>query len=542
MTEIVRLSNWLFDPGEKVTLWWLRSPWREAMHRQWRITAVFRRASGEFREVDFPWGLLPWLRLGQVFEDGQPVWDTKRGDIFRIQVPDSSSIRLTKAANLSLLNKRLPQGEANLAEYCITIGAQQSYAILPVLECIRAFLTPNKSLAFGLLEPNYFERIITRNEVIGDKLHLDFSKDIPQRVLNRSLVFFMARLLHDPSFRNAWNSVYHDRLSQANQSNWNTAIPLRTLLPQLGATWLVRGVLLERVLFVYEILEVEPSRSLPFKELEFTHPGIRKREFVKSNAAKRQRKQKKIIEYEIDPHAEPPAVSKPSLKLPQLGLCLMEKRRPKIIKTGRVSIATLKPSTVSTEFTEPEPQFRNRAVSLSDVGKGGRNPAAEFGFNVPAEIFVNADDGLDEFSEAIRCLDEIHPEVSVHWEVRELQREIPFATIDDCPRKYALVKLKISRKKAPCWVLEFGRPDSFSISTLLFTLADQDGSADLETVVTKILEEALLPQGGWYSNPLIKLKDSVNRFNFGWAKHTNSSTEDWGERLYQNAQGVAGWK
>ncbi|PSB34403.1 hypothetical protein [Stenomitos frigidus] len=541
MTEIVRLSDWLFDPGEKVTLWWLRSPLREGMHRQWRTTAVFRRTSGEFREVDFPWGLLPWLRLGQVFEDGQPVWDTKRGDIFRIQVPDSSSMRLSRAANLSVLQERLPSEAANLSEYCITIGAQQSYAILPVLECIRAFLTPNKSLAFGLLEPNYFERILIRNEVIGDKLHLDFSKDIPQRVLNRSLVFFMARLLHDQSFRNAWNSVYHDRLRRAEQASWNTAIPLRTLLPQLGATWLVRGVLLERVLFVYEILEVEPSRSLPFKELEFTHPGIRKREFVKSNAAKRQRQQKKVVEYQINPDAEPPAVSKPSLKLPQLGLCLMEKRRPKIIKTGQTSVVTLKPSSVSTEPSESEAQFKNRAVSLSDVGKGGQNPAAEFGFNVPVEIFVNTDDGLDEFSEAIRCLDEIHPEVAVHWEVHELQQEIPFATVGDRPRKYALVRLKVSRK-APCWILEFGRPDSFPISTLLFTFDRYDSAEELQALLEAILETALLPQGGWNRSPLKKIPEQIRGFKFGWSKHTGSSTEDWGERLYKNAQEVARWK
>jgi hypothetical protein len=538
MTEIIRLSDWLFDPGEKVTLWWLRSPWQEALHRQWRTTAVFRRASGEFREVDLPWGLFPWLRLGQVFEDGQPVWDNKRGNTFRIQVPDSSSIRISRAADLPLLHERLPQEEANLSEYCIRVGAQQSYAILPVLECIRAFLIPNKSLAFGLLEPNYFERIITRNEIIGDKLHLDFSTDIPQRVLNESLVFFVARLLHDPSFRTAWDSVYHDRRYQTNQAAWSAAIPLRTFLPKLGSTWLVRGELMERVVLVHEVLEVEPSHSLPFKELEFTHPGIKKREFVKSTTAKRRRKQQKTVEYEIDPDAEPPAISQPSLRLPQLGLCLMEKSRPKIIKSGRTSVVTLKPSRPSTEPTQAETQFKNRAVSLSDIGRGGRNPAAEFGFSVPVEIPINVDDGLDEFSEAIRCLDEMHPEVSVHWEMQELQREIPFATIGDRPRQYALVKLKVARK-ASCWILEFGRPDSFPISTLLFTMAKHDSTHELQAAIKTILDTALLPQGGWQSAPLEKLKEQIEGFSFRWSKHTSSSTEDWGTRLYKNAREIA---
>ncbi|MEA5497545.1 hypothetical protein VB834_28580 [Limnoraphis robusta Tam1] len=70
MAKIVRLSEWPFDQDECVTLWWLRSPWRESTHRQWRTTAVFKQESGEFREVDFPWGLIPWLRLGQLSSPG----------------------------------------------------------------------------------------------------------------------------------------------------------------------------------------------------------------------------------------------------------------------------------------------------------------------------------------------------------------------------------------------------------------------------------------------------------------------------------------
>lgn len=35
MAEIVRLSEKPFDEDEFVTLWWLRSPWRESTHRQW---------------------------------------------------------------------------------------------------------------------------------------------------------------------------------------------------------------------------------------------------------------------------------------------------------------------------------------------------------------------------------------------------------------------------------------------------------------------------------------------------------------------------
>ena len=50
--------------------------------------------------------------------------------------------------------------------------------------------------------------------------------------------------------------------------------------------------------------------------------------------------------------------------------------------------------------------------------------------------------------------------------MREFAKETPFAKIVDRARKFALVKLESSGLRS-CWILEFGRPDNFSISTLL---------------------------------------------------------------------------
>src|SRR4028119_2366104 len=148
MAEIVRLSEWPFDEDEFVTLWWLRSPWRESTHRQWRTTAVFKQESGEFREVDFPWGLISWLRLGQVFQNGQPIWNESTGNVFKLVIPDSSSATLSKAADIPTIAHYLLEGESNLAEYCLKFQTQKGITlVLPVLECIRAFLVPNKTLA-----------------------------------------------------------------------------------------------------------------------------------------------------------------------------------------------------------------------------------------------------------------------------------------------------------------------------------------------------------------------------------------------------------
>src|SRR4028119_1253302 len=92
MAEIVRLSEKPFDEDEFVTLWWLRSPWQESTHRQWRTAAVFKQESGEFTEVDFPWGLISWLRLGQVFQNGQPIGNESTGNVFKLVIAGKSIV------------------------------------------------------------------------------------------------------------------------------------------------------------------------------------------------------------------------------------------------------------------------------------------------------------------------------------------------------------------------------------------------------------------------------------------------------------------
>ncbi|HEY9697873.1 MAG TPA: hypothetical protein V6D10_11460 [Trichocoleus sp.] len=539
---IVRLSDWQFDPREKVTLWWLRSPWRESIHRQWRITAVFKRESGEFKEVDFPWGLLPWLKLGQIFQDGQPIWNEAVGDNFELKIGNASTATLSTSANIPTLANYLLQGRNNLAEYCFKLQTQKQVTIvIPVLECIRAFLVPNKSLAFGLLEPNYFERIVTRNEITGLKLLLDFSEDVPKKILSRPLVFRIARLLYDSSFRAAWDRVFRDRLSQTAQTNWNASIPLVTSLPNFSSTWHVRGMLTGQVLLVQQIMEVSPSQSLPFTELEFTHPRIKKREYVEQQSAKQQRRPKKETKHIIESEAEPPDVPNAPKSLPKLGSSIIEKQKVKLKKTGTISILFIKQvtDTEDAENYNTERLLKSQAVNLSDKGRSGRTPAAEFTQRLPLDIFVALDDGLDEFGEAIRFLNEMHWDVTTTWDVREFNQETLFTKVAERPRKYALVTLQW-QGKYPCWILEFGRPDSFSISTLIFTFALGDSNETLESVLDKILTQGLQPGGGWSSKPLEKLKESIRGFNYRWAKHTNSFTEEWGERLYKNAQGLIG--
>lgn len=539
MSALIRLSNWPFDANEKVTLWWLRSPWRESIHRQWRITAVFKTTSGDLEEVDYPWGLLPWLRLGQVFQDGQPIWQETAGRIYNFNLRRSATAVLAESSTINGLAGQLVHGEQNLAEYCLRFRGQDGITIIiPVLECIRAFLVPNKVLASGLLEPKYFERVVGRNVIFDNTLHLHFSNDMPKRIVSRPLASRIARLMHDASFRAAWEHVYHDRFSRAGQFLWNTSVPLTTCLPDLSRSWSIRATLANKILLVHQIMEVKPANLLPFMKIEYRHPRLKKREYSKKSKKKSQKKPEDIKEFSVEGEAEPPSLLTAIRRLPPIDSTLVENFKLKVTQVGvRASQAAKQPSAGKDkdEQMPKSPQQQSTVVNLSDRGVGGHTPEAEFAMQSGQEIFVSQDDGLDDFAEAIQLIGMLYYDIVAIWDVRELERNIPFARVDEQIRKFALVQLKsISGKNT--WILEFGRPDDYPISTLLFSFKKETSPLSFEAIIAIILAEALLPQGGWDRRPLKNMRAMGTGFKFAWARHTNCTVEDWAERLYKKSK------
>lgn len=219
---------------------------------------------------------------------------------------------------------------------------------------------------------------------------------------------------------------------------------------------------------------------------------------------------------------------------------IIESQKLKIIQKGATSINVTKPTSDISDTAGNqglELMHKSQTVNISDTGVGGQNPQVEFALRSPMDIFVGTDDGLDEFAEAIRFIEETHWDIVVTWEVRELNKETLFARVADRMRKLALVKLESSGLPS-CWILEFARPDNFSISTLLFYLSTQNVKVQHENILDRLLTQALLPQGGWQRSVLEKLQVEIDGFVFALTKHTSSSTEDWGGRLYKKVNKI----
>lgn len=279
MPCLPRIGDWPFPSEEEVLLLWLRSPHRSLRGRQWRLDACFRPANGSPRELEMPWGALPQLALGLTYLDGyvveeKPAWGTS----IDFEVPHGvhPETRPARAVLPPDVLAGMVGAGAGGDENCLVLDLPEQRIVLPVLEVIRTLLCPNRTLASGLLEPEYLRRIIASHEVKEKTLHLGFTAEDAPAALDQAVARRLGRLLYDDSFRRAWEAVERGRFHAAGPSLPRRRVPLDCPLPDLDPHWRVRAMPVDvaGTWLVLEILSVGTANDLPFERVIFTHPKL----------------------------------------------------------------------------------------------------------------------------------------------------------------------------------------------------------------------------------------------------------------------------
>jgi hypothetical protein len=274
---MTRFKDWPFELGEEVSLCWLRSPWKDPVTRDWLATAVFRRQSGEFRDVTFYWSAFPRLRFGLSFQDARQIGPVlKKEQIYRLNLGSTVLYEITRAYDIPEIQQYGIQGQENLEEYCLNIMSTKlkQRVILPALVYIQSRLATFEKLALGILEPNYFERYILNHHVAEDTLFLDLSADAPKKLLHPKCQETIAGLLYEPTFRAIWDMVRRERLLTSKQQVPLSTVPLVTHLPQrITSSVLVSGINIGSSLLIQRILELGIDLPLPFNRVIVTHPA-----------------------------------------------------------------------------------------------------------------------------------------------------------------------------------------------------------------------------------------------------------------------------
>lgn len=531
MRRLIRLDHWPFASGDAASIHWVRSPWFDVAGDQWRSAVRLRLPDGRIRELEFPWGALPWMRLGQWLRNGEMI-DRQMGDVTNIFVNFDQAV-LTEAGDAITSDLYPLCAPQDVKEKCWVCPSGSWTVILPVTECIRAFFIPTKAFAYGLLEPSFPERVVSLVERHPDRLKLHFTTDITLSALTPPVVLLTARLLGDESFLDGWRSVYQSRFKAAQNQVWEESIPLETTIPGLRPRWRVRGIRKANRFLVLEILGVEPIFDLPFGEIEFEHPNLVQAEPTEG-ATKVHHTIDQPTGLKMETGPEPANAAAEPAMLPTPPIPVLERKRhrvrgirrprPNVNHRGDQSVPPTKDLIV-----HPNPTDEEETVTAADIGIGGRTRGAEF---VPLSSIptnLEPEDGLIGFVEAIWILQGENPELTMSWSARELPEGKAFALVNGRARKYVVVGL-FQKEKIHCWILEIGRPDDFSISTLLFAIPPPNSQTNPEQIVAGLLFEGLHTHGGWNRAEVEALE---HRFaiKIGWVKHYEHSAGQWAQRL-----------
>lgn len=236
----------------------------------------------EFRDIrdgasytkKLPFNVLPILVPGLIVSSGRVTTARINGKHLSQVIPDLSSCDEINAAQCRELehfdfNQLLFNSQKIL---CYQI--KDKTVLIPSVELIRYLFLHNRIMAESVLKPaGLLNLAVTPFPGFYDDVKIEFKDQVPRKLLTREFVQEFCWLSIDPDARKSWDSIRH-RSSMENFLAFDPP-PLRNC--ELS----VRGIQINNCLLVLEIISLT-GRSLPAKNIKWTHPRIIERDSDKS--------------------------------------------------------------------------------------------------------------------------------------------------------------------------------------------------------------------------------------------------------------------
>ncbi|HQT61411.1 MAG TPA: hypothetical protein PLV07_01110 [Acidiphilium sp.] len=256
---------------DPVEVFWLRGLVRNERN-EWNVRVVYRvKGTNDLIPVEEPIGMFPLLSPGIWFEHGQMRTDELPGSDFETIVPDTGRPEILTSADLPHELLPLPKG-TNRAQRLFHYRTAKGDVLVPVIELVRAMFIHNRALALALMRPAGLEQLYAPlMPGWSETATIRFTREIDPRAIGRSFALEFAWIALDPDARRAWDSI--QRLSMGQEYVLFEPPSIQNSL------WTFRGTQRGRQCLVLELTCIG-GRRLPFRKLEYSHPG-----FVKAMSA-----------------------------------------------------------------------------------------------------------------------------------------------------------------------------------------------------------------------------------------------------------------
>jgi hypothetical protein len=538
----LRIKTWPFAEGQEAKLVWFGSPHTD-YRGNWRLRVAFRATTGELKVISYPWGLLPYLRLGQIYADG--VYDQVaplEGSAFKVTIDglDQGVVETGFALPKRLIDfhKNPELGLQKVIQY----RSDGLTFCLPVTELIRALFINSRYLSYYLLQPHGLDLLIDRGEFQNNTFFLDLSSRVPAKLANDTNARHLSWIHLDPGIHSMWDSVYGRLFSQAVKLSRNNptaafrkGVPLDVELPSTGKLELhVRGVQFINHVLVKEIIAISGFRH-PVGDIVFWHPSKKRHESIYGDKKLRLSPKSNNDDYVINDQSEnakedtnQDVLETPPTYMRFTNYPIVTTRRESIrhSRTGDDVLITTGRGGKSSGMQE---------VSVQDSVVGGDTPPIDFQTleTIPYSDAV----GLEAFFEMIQIMKRTFP-YSIRMSVLRVPSGKRFSTCSNGDRRACAI-VHLTTANSQVYIIEVARPDNWSISTLLLFPGESSSTSRVEGTIKKLLETLVQKGGHWDQN----IFNQHRGINFDKVKHyRNDDIGDWMYRIVAKLSNSLGLK
>lgn len=362
----------------------------------------------------------------------------------------------------------------------------------------------------------------------------NLSRDVPMKLANDDNVMHLLWLFKDKYAKITWDYVYENLFKRANRNSLGNphsalvnGIPIEARPPYMEQCNLtLRGITVNNDTLILEIMSIT-GLDLPYKYITYTHPGFYQLEKVSDPKTARRVRKKEETEYELD-HSQqsaqrqsnPSTIDNAKLRYGFNGYYKVKKtsKRTNIQRTGKHE---------GDRIIEGRNVTDNVIVSAQDWAYGGEIKPVEFKLLEAKQI--SSAKGLEEFLQAIQYINKTYKDLDLQISIVFLPEGKGFSSYPNGYRRTcAIVNVK-KKDQLPCYILEIGRADNWSISTLLiYQLSNLDSNLEIELLINKVLDGVVNNNGHWDKAFLLQ----ENQYKFDIMKHvSNQSIHRWAERM-----------
>jgi TnsE C-terminal domain len=526
------LRSWPFSNNEPVELVWFGSPFLD-YRGNWRIKVVFRDSRGALKIESYPWGTLPYLRLGQVYVNGEtdPVKPLS-GSGYVVKVDQLNQgvkgIGFDLPIRLISFDKKPDLGLQKIIKF----QSDGKVFCVPIMELIRALFINSRHLAYYLMQPHGIDLLVDRCECRGNTLWFDMSQRVPAKLAQEYNARHLSWVYCDPAIRSMWDSVYQLMFASAVKDSpldptarMKSGIPLDIELSQTGPIEMyVRGTSFMDNILVQEIIGFSGFQH-PAKEINFWHPSKKRRESVYADKKVRVSTKPDSDEYILndrsvqakeDSHQDvieaPPTYlrfsNSPKVTTGQDGIQRANTGDDLIFRTGKGGKNAGAPGEVSTQ----------------DSVVGGDTPPIEFQTIevVPAHEAI----GLERFFKMIEILKQVFL-VDIRLSVVRVPPGKRFSVCPNGARRTCAIA-QLTNGNSTSYIIEVARPDDWSISTLMLRSTGDAPLSSIEADIQLLLNGMVEKGGHWDKNVL----HDCSKLSIEKIKHYKSDTNmEWARRF-----------